>query len=107
FAARFQRRFSDSRRQDYTVVQRRRQSGRLAQRHRVVARRALSIYEYGRPKRAALRARARRHAAESHRVIPGEGSDGMKVDALGNLYTTNGAGAGEVRITSPEGVRLG
>lgn len=39
--------------------------------------------------------------------IAGEGSDGMKVDALGNLYTTNGAGAGEVRITSPEGVRLG
>ena len=39
--------------------------------------------------------------------IPGEGSDGMKVDARGNLYTTNGAGAGEVRITSPEGVRLG
>jgi gluconolactonase len=39
--------------------------------------------------------------------IPGEGSDGMKVDVLGNLYTTNGAGAGEVRITSPDGVRLG
>jgi gluconolactonase len=39
--------------------------------------------------------------------IPGEGSDGMKVDRLGNLYTTNGAGAGEVRITSPAGVRLG
>jgi gluconolactonase len=39
--------------------------------------------------------------------IAGEGSDGMKVDVLGNLYTTNGAGAGEVRITSPEGVRLG
>jgi gluconolactonase len=39
--------------------------------------------------------------------IPGEGSDGMKVDALGNLYTTSGAGPGEVRITSPEGVRLG
>jgi gluconolactonase len=39
--------------------------------------------------------------------IPGEGSDGMKVDTLGNLYTTNGAGAGEVRITSPAGVRLG
>ncbi|HET7609961.1 MAG TPA: SMP-30/gluconolactonase/LRE family protein [Gammaproteobacteria bacterium] len=39
--------------------------------------------------------------------IAGEGSDGMKVDTLGNLYTTNGAGAGEVRITSPEGVRLG
>jgi gluconolactonase len=39
--------------------------------------------------------------------IAGEGSDGMKVDVLGNLYTTNGAGAGEVRITSPAGVRLG
>jgi gluconolactonase len=39
--------------------------------------------------------------------VAGEGSDGMKVDALGNLYTTNGAGAGEVRITSPAGVRLG
>lgn len=39
--------------------------------------------------------------------IAGEGSDGMKVDTLGNLYTTNGAGAGEVRITSPDGVRLG
>ncbi len=39
--------------------------------------------------------------------IAGEGSDGMKVDVLGNLYTTNGAGAGEVRITSPNGVRLG
>jgi gluconolactonase len=39
--------------------------------------------------------------------VAGEGSDGMKVDTLGNLYTTNGAGAGEVRITSPAGVRLG
>jgi len=39
--------------------------------------------------------------------ISGEGSDGMKVDVLGNLYTTSGAGPGEVRITSPEGVRLG
>ena len=39
--------------------------------------------------------------------IAGEGSDGMKVDVLGNLYTTNGAGAGEMRITSPDGVRLG
>ncbi len=39
--------------------------------------------------------------------IPGEGSDGMKVDVKGNLYTTSGAGPGEVRITSPEGVRLG
>lgn len=39
--------------------------------------------------------------------IDGEGSDGMKVDQLGNVYTTSGAGPGEVRITSPEGVRLG
>ena len=39
--------------------------------------------------------------------IAGEDSDGMKVNTLGNLYTTNGAGAGEVRITSPAGVRLG
>ena len=37
----------------------------------------------------------------------GEGSDGMKVDRRGNVYTTSGAGPGEVRITSPEGVRLG
>src|SRR5690606_16974174 len=39
--------------------------------------------------------------------IDGEGSDGIKVDERGNVYTTNGAGPGEVRITSPEGVRLG
>jgi gluconolactonase len=39
--------------------------------------------------------------------IAGEGSDGMKVDTLGNLYTTSGAGPGEVRITSPDGKRLG
>jgi gluconolactonase len=39
--------------------------------------------------------------------VAGEGSDGMKVDVRGNLYTTSGAGPGEVRITSPEGVRLG
>ena len=31
----------------------------------------------------------------------------MKVDERGNLYTTSGAGPGEVRITSPEGKRLG
>jgi gluconolactonase len=37
----------------------------------------------------------------------GEGSDGMKVDTLGNLYTTSGAGPGEVRITAPDGTRLG
>jgi gluconolactonase len=39
--------------------------------------------------------------------VAGEGSDGMKVDVRGNLYTTSGAGPGEVRITSPEGTRLG
>jgi gluconolactonase len=38
----------------------------------------------------------------------GEGSDGIKVDTLGNVYTTSGMmGAGEVRITSPAGKRLG
>lgn len=41
------------------------------------------------------------------RFIDGEGSDGMKVDTLGNLYTTTGALPGEVRITSPAGKRLG
>jgi gluconolactonase len=35
------------------------------------------------------------------------GNDGMKVDQRGNLYSTSGAGPGEVRITSPEGTRLG
>jgi gluconolactonase len=35
------------------------------------------------------------------------GNDGMKVDRMGNLYSTSGAGPGEVRITSPEGKRLG
>jgi gluconolactonase len=39
--------------------------------------------------------------------IAGEGSDGMKVDTFGNLYTTSGAGPGEVRITAPDGTRLG
>ena len=67
FRARFQRRFPDPRRRDYTVVQRRRQPGRLAERHRAVARRALPVHEYGRPKRAALRARRRRHAAQTAR----------------------------------------
>jgi gluconolactonase len=36
-----------------------------------------------------------------------QGNDGIKVDRKGNLYSSNGAGAGEVRITSPEGKRLG
>jgi gluconolactonase len=39
--------------------------------------------------------------------IAGEGSDGIKVDEKGNVYTTTGAGPGDVRITSPQGVRLG
>lgn len=39
--------------------------------------------------------------------VESEGSDGIKVDRNGNVYTTSGAGPGEVRITSPEGVRLG
>jgi gluconolactonase len=39
--------------------------------------------------------------------IDGEGSDGIKVDVLGNVYTTTGAGPGDVRITSPEGIRIG
>jgi gluconolactonase len=36
-----------------------------------------------------------------------EGNDGMKTDRAGNLYSTTGAGPGEVRITSPAGTRLG
>jgi gluconolactonase len=37
---------------------------------------------------------------------PGIG-DGMKVDTLGNVYSTSGAGPGIVRITSPAGTLLG
>jgi gluconolactonase len=33
--------------------------------------------------------------------------DGMKTDELGNLYSTNGAGPGVVRITAPDGTLLG
>jgi gluconolactonase len=40
-------------------------------------------------------------------LIPGIGSDGIKVDVNGNIYTTTGAGPGEVRIFSPDGARLG
>jgi gluconolactonase len=39
--------------------------------------------------------------------VNGEGSDGIKVDVKGNVYTTTGAGPGEVRIFSPAGVRIG
>ncbi len=35
------------------------------------------------------------------------GNDGMKVDRRGHLYSTTGAGPGEVRITSADGKRLG
>jgi gluconolactonase len=37
---------------------------------------------------------------------PGIG-DGMKVDVLGNVYSTSGAGPGIVRITAPTGTLLG
>jgi gluconolactonase len=38
----------------------------------------------------------------------GEGiGDGMKVDTLGNVYSTSGAGPGIVRITAPTGALLG
>lgn len=35
------------------------------------------------------------------------GNDGLKTDLAGNLYSTSGAGPGEVRITAPDGKRLG
>jgi gluconolactonase len=40
-------------------------------------------------------------------LIPNIGSDGIKVDVKGNIYTTTGSGPGEVRIFSPAGARLG
>jgi gluconolactonase len=37
-----------------------------------------------------------------------QGNDGMKTDLAGNLYSTSGGfGGGEVRITAPDGKRLG
>jgi gluconolactonase len=33
--------------------------------------------------------------------------DGIKVDVQGNVYSTNGAGPGVVRITAPTGALLG
>ncbi len=36
-----------------------------------------------------------------------QGNDGLKVDVNGNVFSTTGAGPGEVRITSSEGKRLG
>ena len=35
------------------------------------------------------------------------GNDGLKVDRSGNVFSTTGAGPGEVRVTSREGKRLG
>jgi gluconolactonase len=41
------------------------------------------------------------------RLFVEHGADGMKVDVLGNLYTTSGGTPGVVQITSPEGKPLG
>ena len=41
------------------------------------------------------------------RVFVEHGSDGMRVDSLGNLYTTSGGTPGIVQITSPAGIPLG
>ena len=41
------------------------------------------------------------------RVFVEHGSDGMKVDERGNLYTTSGGTPGIVQVTSPAGVPLG
>jgi gluconolactonase len=41
------------------------------------------------------------------RLFVAHGSDGMRVDQRGNLYTTSGGGPGVIQITSPEGKPLG
>jgi gluconolactonase len=41
------------------------------------------------------------------RVFVEDGSDGMRVDTQGNLYTTSGGTPGRIQITSPEGKPLG
>jgi gluconolactonase len=41
------------------------------------------------------------------RLFVQHGSDGMRVDRKGNLYTTSGGGPGVIQITSPEGKPLG
>lgn len=41
------------------------------------------------------------------RLFVEHGSDGMRVDRRGNLYTTSGGTPGVVQITSPDGVPLG
>ena len=43
-------------------------------------------------------------------IVFGEGegiTDGMKVDRMGNIYSSSGAGPGVIRITSPAGKLLG
>lgn len=44
--------------------------------------------------------------ANGRTFVP-HGTDGMRVDTLGNLYTTSGGTPGQVRIWSPEGRPLG
>jgi gluconolactonase len=44
---------------------------------------------------------------ENGRLFVEHGSDGMKVDTRGNLYTTSGGPPGIVQITSADGVPLG
>jgi gluconolactonase len=41
------------------------------------------------------------------RLFVEDGSDGMRVDQKGNLYTTSGGTPGRIQITSPEGKPLG
>ena len=41
------------------------------------------------------------------RTFVNHGTDGMRVDRMGNLYTTGGGTPGQVRIWSPEGKPLG
>ncbi|RPH63531.1 MAG: SMP-30/gluconolactonase/LRE family protein [Acidobacteria bacterium] len=41
------------------------------------------------------------------RLFVQHGTDGMRVDRQGNLYTTSGGNPGQVQITSPEGKPLG
>lgn len=41
------------------------------------------------------------------RLFVQHGSDGMRVDRKGNLYTTSGGGPGVIQITSPDGKPLG
>lgn len=41
------------------------------------------------------------------RLFVQHGTDGMRVDREGNLYTTSGGNPGQIQITSPEGTPLG